>query len=40
MLETIKPLNLTGQGVLGKKVEYVVGDTQTNPDAARTGADG
>lgn len=38
MLETIKPLSLKGQGVLGKKVEYVVGDTQTNPDAARTSA--
>jgi branched-chain amino acid transport system substrate-binding protein len=38
MLETIKPLSLTGSGVLGKKVEYVVGDTQTNPDAARTSA--
>jgi len=38
MLETMKPLALTGSGVLGKKVEYVVGDTQTNPDAARTSA--
>ncbi len=38
MLETMKPLNLTGNGVLGKKVEYVEGDTQTNPDAARTSA--
>lgn len=38
MLETIKPLSLKGNGVLGKKVEYVVGDTQTNPDAARTSA--
>ncbi|MDC0335840.1 substrate-binding protein [Pseudodesulfovibrio sp.] len=38
MLETIKPLSLKSQGVLGKKVEYVVGDTQTNPDAARTSA--
>jgi branched-chain amino acid transport system substrate-binding protein len=38
MLETMKPNKLTGQGVLGKKVDYVVGDTQTNPDAARTAA--
>ncbi len=38
MLETMKPLNLKGNGVLGKKVEYVEGDTQTNPDAARTSA--
>ncbi|MDZ7809972.1 MAG: substrate-binding protein [Arhodomonas sp.] len=38
MLETLKPSALTGQGVLGKKVDYVTGDTQTNPDAARTSA--
>jgi branched-chain amino acid transport system substrate-binding protein len=38
MLDTMQPLTLTGQGVLGKKVAYVVGDTQTNPDAARTSA--
>ncbi len=38
MLETMKPLSLKGDGVLGKKVEYVTGDTQTNPDAARTAA--
>jgi branched-chain amino acid transport system substrate-binding protein len=38
MLETLKPKSLKGQGVLGKKVDYVVGDTQTNPDAARTSA--
>ncbi|THB71328.1 MAG: ABC transporter substrate-binding protein [Desulfovibrio sp.] len=38
MLETLQPLSLTGAGVLGKKVEFVVGDTQTNPDAARTSA--
>ena len=36
MLETLQPSSLTGQGVLGKKVTYVEGDTQTNPDAART----
>ncbi len=38
MLSTMKPSKLTGQGVLGKKVTFVQGDTQTNPDAARTGA--
>jgi len=38
MLETLAPSSLTGQGVLGKKVDYVTGDTQTNPDAARTSA--
>ena len=35
MLETLKPLALKGNGILGKKVEYVSGDSQTNPDAAR-----
>ena len=38
MLETLKPLSLKGNGVLGKKVEFVSGDTQTNTDAARDGA--
>jgi branched-chain amino acid transport system substrate-binding protein len=38
ILETLKPSSLTGQGVLGKKVDFVTGDTQTNPDAARTSA--
>ena len=38
ILETLKPLHLTGQGVLGKKVTYVTGDDQTNPDAARQSA--
>lgn len=38
MLETMKPSALSGQGVLGKKVDYVAGDTQTDPDAARTSA--
>ncbi|TCS61282.1 substrate-binding protein [Varunaivibrio sulfuroxidans] len=38
MLETFKPSSLKGNGVLGKKVDFVVGDTQTNPDAARTSA--
>ena len=35
ILETLQPSSLTGQGVLGKKVAYVTGDDQTNPDAAR-----
>ena len=30
--------SLTGSGILGKKVEYVTGDTQTKPDAARASA--
>lgn len=38
MLETMNPTALTGQGVLGKKVTYVQGDTQTDPDAARASA--
>ena len=38
MLETLSPLSLGGQGVLGKKIDYVTGDTQTDPDAARTSA--
>ncbi|MCP3662057.1 MAG: ABC transporter substrate-binding protein [Gammaproteobacteria bacterium] len=38
MLKTIKPLSLKGDGVLGKKVEYVTGDTQTKSDAARASA--
>ncbi len=38
MLHTMKPLALKGNGVLGKKVEYVTGDTQTKSDAARAAA--
>ena len=38
MLDTFKPSKLTGSGVLGKKVDFVVGDTQTKADAARTSA--
>lgn len=38
MLETLTPSSLTGQGVLGKEVTFVTGDTQTNPDAARDSA--
>src|SRR3546814_10187480 len=34
----MKPLSLKGNGVLGKKVKYVSGDSQTNPDAARQAA--
>ena len=35
MLNTMTNKALTGQGVLGKKVTYVTGDTQTKSDAAR-----
>jgi len=38
MLNTMQPLALGGNGVLGKKVEYVTGDTQTKSDAARASA--
>jgi branched-chain amino acid transport system substrate-binding protein len=38
MLETLTPSSLTGQGVLGKKITYVQGDTQTDADAARASA--
>ncbi len=38
MIKTMKPLHLKGNGVLGKKVEYVTGDTQTKSDAARATA--
>lgn len=38
LLKTMKPLSLKGNGVLGKKVEYVTGDTQTKSDAARASA--
>ncbi len=38
MMNTMKPLNLKGNGVLGKKVTYVTGDTQTKSDAARASA--
>ncbi|HEX2531725.1 MAG TPA: ABC transporter substrate-binding protein, partial [Burkholderiaceae bacterium] len=38
MLKTMKPLHLKGNGVLGKKVEYVTGDTQTKTDVARATA--
>ena len=38
MLNTMEPCNLKGNGILGKKVEYVTGDTQTKSDAARASA--
>jgi len=38
MMNTMKPLSLKGDGVLGKKVEFVTGDTQTKSDAARASA--
>ena len=38
MMNTFKPSALTGDGILGKKVEYVTGDTQTKSDAARASA--
>lgn len=38
MLNTMQPSALKGNGVLGKKVAYVTGDTQTKSDAARASA--
>ncbi len=38
MLNTMKPVSLKGNGINGKKVEYVTGDTQTKSDAARASA--
>jgi ABC-type branched-subunit amino acid transport system substrate-binding protein len=38
MMNTMKPLSLKGNGILGKKLEYVTGDTQTKSDAARGSA--
>lgn len=38
MINTMKPLSLKGNGVNGKKVVYVTGDTQTKADAARASA--
>lgn len=38
MLETFSSNALQGNGILGKKVEYVTGDTQTKSDAARASA--
>jgi len=38
MMNTMTPNALSGNGVLGKKVEFVTGDTQTKGDAARASA--
>jgi branched-chain amino acid transport system substrate-binding protein len=38
MMSTFSSKALDGTGILGKKVEYVTGDTQTKPDAARASA--
>ncbi len=38
MIKTMKPTALKGNGILGKKVAYVHGDSQTKSDAARDGA--
>ena len=38
MLNTFSSKALKGTGILGKKVEYVTGDTQTKSDAARASA--
>src|SRR6056300_1904623 len=38
MMQTMKPMNLKGNGILGKKVDFVTGDTQTKSDAARASA--
>jgi branched-chain amino acid transport system substrate-binding protein len=38
MLNTFIGSQLKGNGILGKKVEYVTGDTQTKSDAARASA--
>ena len=38
MMNTMQPLSLKGNGILGKKVEYVTGDTQTDSAAARDSA--
>ncbi|QJR14361.1 hypothetical protein DSM104440_01157 [Usitatibacter palustris] len=38
MMKTFKPSQLKGNGILGKKVEYVSGDDQTKADAARASA--
>ena len=38
MLNTFKPSSLKGNGILGKKVTFATGDTQTKSDAARASA--
>ena len=38
LLQTMTPSALTGKGILGKKVAFATGDTQTKSDAARASA--
>ncbi|MFQ6549791.1 substrate-binding protein [Aestuariibius sp. 2305UL40-4] len=38
MLQTFSSKTLDGTGIMGKRVEYVTGDTQTKSDAARASA--
>jgi len=38
MLNTFSSKALSGNGILGKKVEFVTGDTQTKSDVARASA--
>ncbi len=38
MMNTFSSKKLSGTGILGRKVEYVTGDTQTKSDAARASA--
>ena len=38
MMKTMKPSMLKGNGILGKKVVFTTGDTQTKSDAARASA--
>ena len=38
MINTFSEKNLKGNGILGKKVAFVTGDTQTKSDAARASA--
>ncbi|HET8903184.1 MAG TPA: ABC transporter substrate-binding protein [Saccharospirillum sp.] len=38
MLNTFSSNALEGSGILGRRVEYVTGDTQTKSDAARASA--
>ena len=38
MMQTFTPSQLKGNGILGKKVAFVTGDTQTKSDAARASA--
>ena len=38
MMNTFSSKELKGNGILGKRVEYVTGDTQTKPDVARASA--